>query len=400
MSFTNIRADVPVYDSAANLPTFPEPGNAASTRDGKFYVADDSGWNEIGGGGGSGDVTGPSSSTTNSLSFWTDTTGNSIGSSSGIIAYSNNQLGIGNSSPVDNSLSAYKAVDGDDTWRNVESTVVVQTSGTGAYQEALYASARGAHNTGTVDLLRNYLTSEMHGDGTVTEAYGARAITRLYDQNAPGDTSSGLIQSGYGLEAYVGNVSTSGKIRTAIGVYISRAHATGSDGGGGLHRAVGLKIDNVVASGGDSNEAYTIDTSDSSAPILFGQDITFDTGFSYFIGNYSQPVGTIWTGGLKFRGNGYAILFETNNLAQDYTLRWPDTLGSSGQTMVIDSGSNLKFGSVADVAIQTTGTRPTASSDLRGKIWLEQGGAGVADVLSICVKDASDNYVWKTISIT
>lgn len=43
---------------------------------------------------------------------------------------------------------------------------------------------------------------------------------------------------------------------------------------------------------------------------------------------------------------------------------------------------------------------PTASSAIRGKFVLVKGGAGVADILKICVKNAADAYVWKTVTIT
>lgn len=48
MSFRNIRADVPVYRSAAELPISNTPGQAASTQDGKFYVFNGVNWVEKG----------------------------------------------------------------------------------------------------------------------------------------------------------------------------------------------------------------------------------------------------------------------------------------------------------------------------------------------------------------
>jgi len=61
-------------------------------------------------------------------------------------------------------------------------------------------------------------------------------------------------------------------------------------------------------------------------------------------------------------------------------------IGSSIQ--VIISGSGLK--------IYDTGTKPTCSSSIRGYIWRDEGGAGVADTVEICVKLADGSYVWKT----
>lgn len=49
------------------------------------------------------------------------------------------------------------------------------------------------------------------------------------------------------------------------------------------------------------------------------------------------------------------------------------------------------------VQINTTTTKPTCASDIRGMYWHTQGGAGVKDNVEVCAKDASDVYVWRTI---
>ena len=42
------------------------------------------------------------------------------------------------------------------------------------------------------------------------------------------------------------------------------------------------------------------------------------------------------------------------------------------------------------------GTRPTCDSGHRGWVWYDAGGAGVADTVEICTKDAADAYAWRT----
>jgi len=37
---------------------------------------------------------------------------------------------------------------------------------------------------------------------------------------------------------------------------------------------------------------------------------------------------------------------------------------------------------------------PTASANYRGKIYILQGAAGVADLPYMCIKNASDTYEW------
>lgn len=43
------------------------------------------------------------------------------------------------------------------------------------------------------------------------------------------------------------------------------------------------------------------------------------------------------------------------------------------------------------------GSRPTCDSSYRGWVWTDFGGAGVADKVEICTKDAADAYAWRTL---
>ena len=49
------------------------------------------------------------------------------------------------------------------------------------------------------------------------------------------------------------------------------------------------------------------------------------------------------------------------------------------------------------VVVATTDTQPAASAAVRGMFWVIQGGAGVADILQVCLKDAADVYNWVTL---
>lgn len=44
----------------------------------------------------------------------------------------------------------------------------------------------------------------------------------------------------------------------------------------------------------------------------------------------------------------------------------------------------------------SSASRPTCDSTTRGAIWIARGSAGVADVLSFCMKDAANAYAWVT----
>lgn len=83
-----------------------------------------------------------------------------------------------------------------------------------------------------------------------------------------------------------------------------------------------------------------------------------------------------------------------------------NTLPFGGLT--IDAGNAVRLGSAADVKlippsgfsviVGTTGTRPAASADLRGAVFVVQGGAGVADTLEVCLKSTAGTYSWKTLA--
>jgi hypothetical protein len=42
--------------------------------------------------------------------------------------------------------------------------------------------------------------------------------------------------------------------------------------------------------------------------------------------------------------------------------------------------------------------RPTCNADNRGRLFFLNGAAGVADIMQVCMKDASDNYDWETVA--
>jgi hypothetical protein len=69
------------------------------------------------------------------------------------------------------------------------------------------------------------------------------------------------------------------------------------------------------------------------------------------------------------------------------------TLAPVERVRVTNDGlAKFKMGTTIDTSI----SQPTCTSAKRGTFWVIQGAAGIADILQICLKDASDNYNWVT----
>lgn len=71
--------------------------------------------------------------------------------------------------------------------------------------------------------------------------------------------------------------------------------------------------------------------------------------------------------------------------------------GNGSANKALQTGSDLITISYGGVTIATAGARPTAGVAYRGLLFVTQGGAGVADKISVCLKSAADTYSWKDI---
>jgi hypothetical protein len=240
------------------------------------------------------------------------------------------QIGFGTSPDAGNAYQFYTAGNGAASSAGIFSDNVLSDTTNGANpQMGLYATVHSDHNSGTYALLRNYLSAETDGNGPITEMYGARAISRVFDKNAPSNVSSAIVSNVYGLEAYANNTSTNGVIRNSTGLWISSSRATGADSGQ-THVAKGIYISNtVLASGGTTNLAYAID-SDSTAPSILTGDLQMRNAANFYLYNSdsSKSVG-----------------LQVGSLAASLMFTLPTTYGNSGDCIKGNGAGVLSFGS-------------------------------------------------------
>jgi len=75
----------------------------------------------------------------------------------------------------------------------------------------------------------------------------------------------------------------------------------------------------------------------------------------------------------------------------------PTTCASEVASIGYDGAATFA-GRVSGAGVQAVaGTEPTCDESARGLIWTVAGGAGVADTVKVCAKDAGDAFAWRTI---
>ena len=71
---------------------------------------------------------------------------------------------------------------------------------------------------------------------------------------------------------------------------------------------------------------------------------------------------------------------------------------ANGGALILAGGANSSTGEPGAVAIADGGTKPTCAVGIRGSIWYDAGGAGVADTFEVCAKAAADTYAWRVLA--
>lgn len=131
----------------------------------------------------------------------------------------------------------------------------------------------------------------------------------------------------------------------------------------------------------------------SSGNVWVGSNVTPNGGaFKYKVGG-AGAVFQITSGKMLFR------TFVPGTPGGAATPKTPfsiDNAAPDGSLVVNPQGATVAaFG--MQVATVATTSEPTCSATVRGTFWVVQGAAGVKDQVSVCAKDATDAYAWRTI---
>ena len=94
-----------------------------------------------------------------------------------------------------------------------------------------------------------------------------------------------------------------------------------------------------------------------------------------------------------------ALLTAIGDMVYASSIGTPARLGKGTTGQVLIQGAEIPAWGDLPVAMVLSGASlPVATVDYRGKVFTVFGIAGVADTCHVCLKDALDAYVWKTVS--
>ncbi len=84
----------------------------------------------------------------------------------------------------------------------------------------------------------------------------------------------------------------------------------------------------------------------------------------------------------------------------------PTGVGTPGAVNITSGGSSTVQGLIntnGPIKLNTDPNaigQPAAAAGYRGVMWFTPGASLTADKLELCIKDATDTYVWKTVTLT
>jgi hypothetical protein len=175
-------------------------------------------------------------------------------------------------------------------------------------------------------------------------------------------------------------------------------------------RVSALRIDSTAASGAVafrllSGSKVCLDSSETQCFWFNGTAIRTDGNF---IGNGTADLYLTRTENLTYRlGNVVPMTFTSNDSSDGSAIAFDfnayTTLTTAGDLLLRLKNatvSKLEVGRDGSIrfAIGNTSAAPTCDATQRNKLWIVDGGTGVTDTVSICLKAVADTYSWVTIT--
>lgn len=280
-------------------------------------------------------------------------------------------------------------------------TGALVTSSTGVPSIASGATANRLLRTNgtTVSFAQANLTTDV--TGTLPFAQGGTGGTSFPNQRIPFSNGTNFVTDGNFLWDTTNqrfNVGGTGTFR------VNSVVASGSTGGmqsycEGTNNCMQIRNNNAYAIGiltaNDANTTGVLVGAERSR----GTQTTRTQALSGDIG--LNLVGSCYTGSASSTGFSSAIQYilseNCTGAANGGEISIATTAnGSTAFTERIritnDGYAKFKNGTTIDTSV----SQPTCTSARRGTWWVIQGGAGVADILQICLKDNADAYNWVT----
>lgn len=277
--------------------------------------------------------------------------------------------------------------------------------GSGNYYNGIYSSTLGITGAGT-NKWAGYFEGDVQINGDLTFS-GALSIGQLSAfGSATVADGGGNPQSVHSLIASI-NVPASATIANAdtIGTNTAAlinvgANSTVTTAGLGIG-LVGLALPAVVETHTGSNTDYLGGAAFALNYVGSSTGGTINQGYggmfvpipngitttNRWYGVWSRaPFGNVATDNWGI----YVEDAEKNYIEGALKIGGSDTLSKSHFDIETENTIAAKGGT----QLETSGSKPTCDSDHRGLMWNEEGGAGVADILYVCQKNAADAYVW------
>ncbi len=183
---------------------------------------------------------------------------------------------------------------------------------------------------------------------------------------------------------------------TSIGFY---TYSTAESGGPRLHwleqraSSAGSPASLITLTGNAAHVAEQVDNAGGNVGAV-ARRIT--NGAGQIIQQESAQVPAIEFGNMAAASTP-TIDFHSSGNGNDYDARISASGGiaSPGFGSLIFEANTLTLNALPFLVDR--GEKPTCSISYRGAIWTDFGGAGVADTVEVCTKDASNNYAWRTL---